>query len=98
MADFPDLSETDIIARADNKVAADVGDGTVILDIESGYYFQLNKSGARIWNLFETRMPVAELCAKIEAAFDVDSETCRLEVAEFVGAMREKRLVRIDAA
>jgi hypothetical protein len=95
---MPDLNETDIITRADNKVAADVGDETVILDIESGYYFQLNKSGARIWNLLEARMPVAELCAKVEAAFDVDSHTCRTEIAEFLGLMQEKRLVRIDAA
>lgn len=42
------LTETDTVVRADNKVAAEIGDETVILDIESGYYFQLNVTGARI--------------------------------------------------
>ena len=89
------LNDTDIATRAPNKVAAEMGDETVILDIESGYYFQLNKSGARIWALLETPGSVAELCSKIEAGFDVDHATCRAEVAEFLELMRDKGLATI---
>ena len=89
------LTDTTIAARADNKVAAEIGDETVILDIESGYYFQLNKSGARIWALLEQPASLADLCAKIEARFDVDHATCRAEVAEFLELMRDKGLATI---
>ena len=89
------LTDTDIAERAPNKVAAEMGDEAVILDIESGYYFQLNKSGARIWALIEAPVSVADLCSRVRAAFDVDSETCRAEVTEFLELIREKGLITI---
>lgn len=92
------IADTDIAARADNKVAAEMGDEAVVLDIESGYYFQLNKSGARIWALLEAPISVAELCTKIEARFEVDHATCRAEVAAFLELMRDKGLATIAAA
>lgn len=90
------LTETDIAARADNKVAAEIGNETVILDIESGYYFQLNVTGARIWSFLESPLSIGALCAKLEAAFEIDAETCRSEVTSFVETMRDKNLVRIS--
>jgi len=90
------LTETDIAARADNKVAAEIGDETVILDIESGYYFQLNVTGARIWSFLEAPLSIGALCTKLEAAFEIDAETCRDEVTSFVETMRDKNLVRIS--
>jgi hypothetical protein len=89
------LTDTDIAARADNKVAAEIGAETVILDIESGYYFQLNVTGARIWSFLESPLSIAALCARLEAAFEIDSETCRDEVVSFVETMRDKKLVTI---
>jgi hypothetical protein len=91
------IADTDIAARADNKVAAEIGDEAVILDIESGYYFQLNPTAARIWALLEEPMRVADLCAKVEAAFEVDPATCRAEVAEFLDLMRSKKLATVTA-
>ena len=89
------LTDTDIAERSPNKVAAEMGEETVILDIESGYYFQLNKSGARIWALIDSPVSVADLCARIEASFDVDRDTCRAEVTDFLALMREKGLIAI---
>lgn len=90
------LTETSTVARADNKVAAEIGNETVILDIESGYYFQLNVTGARIWSFMETPITLGALCAKLEAAFAIDSGACRSEVKSFVETMREKNLVKIS--
>ena len=53
------IADSDIAARAENKVAAQIGDEAVILDIESGYYFQLNPTAARIWALLEAPISVA---------------------------------------
>ena len=92
------IADTDIAARANNKVAAEIGDEAVILDIESGFYFQLNTTAARIWALLEAPMTVAALCAKVEGAFEVDSATCRAEVVEFLELMQSKALATVEAA
>lgn len=90
------LTETTIAARADNKVAAEIGDETVILDIESGFYFQLNVTGARIWTLLESPRSIGALCEKLQAAFEIDADTCRSEVTSFVETMRDKKLVTVS--
>jgi len=89
------LTDTDIAERAPNKVAAEMGDEAVILDIESGYYFQLNVSGARIWALIDAPVSVADLCARLQARFEVDEAICRAEVSEFLELLRDKGLVTI---
>jgi hypothetical protein len=92
------LTDTDIIARAPGKVAAEIGSEAVILDIESGYYFQLNKTGSRIWALIEAPISLAALCEKLGAAFKVDAATCRGDVIEFVEQIRSKGLVTVTAS
>jgi hypothetical protein len=92
------FDEATIVARADNKVAAEIGDEAVILDISSGFYFQLNLTGARIWALIEEPMPFGALCATLEEAFAGDPREFRADIAEFLGLMRDKGLVEIRAA
>jgi len=90
------LTDTTIAARADNKVAAEIGDETVILDIESGYYFQLNVTGARIWSLLESPLSIGALCEKLQTAFEIDADTCRSEVIAFVETMLDKKLATVS--
>lgn len=90
-----DLSDHDIAARAANKMAAEMGDGTVILDIETGFYYQLNATGARIWALLEEPLSIAALVDRLAMAFAVDRETCRAEVCEFVTTMHDKELLSV---
>lgn len=92
------IADTDIAARAENKVAAEIGDEAVILDIESGFYFQLNPTAARIWALLESPISVAALCAKLCEAFEVDAATCRAEVVEFLELIRAKKLGTVTPA
>jgi hypothetical protein len=95
---LPAIEADSLAARTVNKVAAEMGEETVILDIDSGYYFQLNKTGARIWGLLETPMTLEALCTNVQSAFEVDPATCRLEVLAFLELMRDKGLVQIGSA
>ena len=89
------LIDTDIIARADKKIAADMGNETVILDIESEDYFELNRTGARIWGLLEAPATLSSLSLKMAAAFAVESEVCRADIIEFIVEMESKGLATV---
>jgi len=86
-----------IASRGPNMIAADTGSETVLLDIDSGYFFQLNRSASRIWGLLEEPRTLGDLCAALEKSFAVDSATCRAEVLEFAADMRDKGLIEISA-
>lgn len=92
------FAEDAIIARTADKVAAEIGDEAVILDIASGYYFQLNLTGARIWALLEDPVAFGAICEKLQAAFAVDPAEYRTEIGEFLLLMRDKGLIEVQPA
>ena len=92
------IQDGDLISRNASVVGADAMDEAILIDIDSGYFFQLNKSAARIWKLVEEPRSFAELCAAIQAGFKAAPEGFRAEVAEFIADMRDRGLLRVVAA
>lgn len=90
-----DIDDTMMVSRDQNMIAADVGDEAVILDIQSGYFFQLNRTAARIWALLESQISAGELCAKMAESHSVDPAICRGDVLDFIADMRDRGLIAI---
>lgn len=84
------------LARPAHLVASEVDGEMVILNIESGHFFQLNQIGSRIWEALETPMALADLCRAMGDRFDADPETCRRDVTEFVELLSENGLVTVE--
>lgn len=91
------IQDGDLISRNASVVAADTVDEAILIDIDSGYFFQLNRTAARIWQLVEQPQSFADLCAALQARFKSAPENFRAEVAEFVSDMRERGLIKVGA-
>lgn len=91
------LGDGDLISRRASIIAADTVDEAILLDIDSGNFFQLNKSAARIWDLIEQPTSFADLCASLEERFQIGAAECRVDVAHFVGALREQGILIVHA-
>lgn len=82
------------ICRNDDILHAPVGaDEAVMMSVAGGNYYGVNSVGARIWELLETPMTVAQLCAQIREEFEVDAPTCEAEVSKFVADLVQNRIV-----
>jgi hypothetical protein len=92
------LADDAIISRKPTLIAADVATESILLDVDSGYFFQLNATAARVWHLVETPRPMSDLYDELAKTFEVDPATCRSDVEEFVGDMVERGLLLVDAA
>ncbi len=90
-----DIDDTMKVSRRENMIAADVGNEAVILDIQSGYFFQLNRTAALVWALLESPISAGELCAKLAESHSVDPALCRGDVIEFLADMRDRELIAI---
>lgn len=77
--------------------AADNGTG-VMMSIEAGHYYGLDDIGFRIWALLEQPLTIAELTGRLGEEFDVDAETCRADVLDFVATLIAQRLVHASPA
>lgn len=92
------IQDGDLISRSASVVAADTVDEAILIDIDSGYFFQLNKTAARIWELVEPPRSFADLCTALQAKFAAAPDTCRADVAEFVADMQGRGLLKVGAA
>ncbi len=90
-----EIDDEMMVSRSQNMIAADVGNEAVILDIQSGYFFQLNRTAAGIWALLEAPVSAGALCAKMAEAYSVDPAVCRGDVMEFIADMRDRGLIAI---
>jgi len=92
------IRDEDLISRNISVVGADAADEAILIDIDSGYFFQLNKSAARIWTLVEQPRSFADVCAALQTRFAIAPETCRNDVAGFVADMQDRGLLTISSS
>lgn len=77
-------------------LAREVGEETVILDLESGTYFGLDPVGARMWQLMGEGRSLGEVCDVVLAEYDVTRADLERDVLKLAGDLHEQKLIRAD--
>lgn len=89
------IDDMTMLCRKAEVVGADVADDAILLDIDSGYFFQLNRTGARIWAFVESPQTLGALCEHMAGSFRVDAAECRRDVTEFVADLLERGVLKV---
>ena len=74
-------------------MSREVGDETVLLDLESGMYFGLDGVGKLIWESVSEGQSLARVAEAIVADYDVDAEQAQSDVLEFAAELVERGLL-----
>ena len=64
-----------------------------MLDIHQGQMFNLNPVGSRILELLESGSTEAEIVETISREFSVSQDMVKNDVREFIGSLKEHKLV-----
>lgn len=88
------LTDDTLLARTDTVLHADLEDAIVMMNVETGEYYNLNPVGSRIWMLLETPRSLGEICDVLAAEFAVPAQTCRNETATFLTDLLDRKIVR----
>ena len=93
----PSLLDRTSIQSNPDIVFGDVDGELVALHLESGSYLHLNSSGSFIFNLLEgsEARPLEWLRDRVVQEYEVDAETCRQEVDDFVAQCIGLDLLRV---
>ncbi|PTM41735.1 PqqD family peptide modification chaperone [Bosea sp. 124] len=70
-----------------------VGDDLVIFDDRVGKYYATGPVGADIWAMLAQPISAAALHERLMAMYDIDFETCRDQVQDFLAKMADADLV-----
>lgn len=89
------LSNTSVVVAADGLTEADLGDESVILDLNSGSYFGLNEVGARVFRMIKEPISVGSIVETLTGEYDVAPERLKADILDFLRMMREKELIKV---
>ena len=94
------INPTTIVRRTQVMMSADLGEETVMMDIEKGHYYRLDEVGSRIWALVERPVSIRHLCEQLVSEYEIPLERCEQEVLDFLDSLVYHDIVEIvgDAA
>ena len=78
---------TQRVRVAEQVMARQVGEETVMLDLESGTYFGLDPVGARIWQLLEQGRAREEICEALASEYDAPREQIEADVSTLLAEL-----------
>lgn len=84
-----------ILARGANASFEIVADEAVIIDINTGTYFSLNKIGTEFWQMLDGKQTIATLATQIANKYSVDREMVTNDMIEIAQQMIADKLVTI---
>jgi hypothetical protein len=92
------LTNDSIVLVSKDQMAAEVAGETVILGLTSGRYYGLDPVGARIWQLLQSPLTVAEVCRAIVAEYDVEPDRCQADLLMLLQKLLDAGLVEVRTA
>lgn len=70
-----------------------LGDEMVLLNLETGYYFGLNPTGARLWELISEGQGLEDAGPVLMAEYDVDERVLNVDLENLVGELLARGLI-----
>jgi hypothetical protein len=89
------LSPASIVVVSQDQMASEISGETVILGLTAGRYYGLDAVGARVWQLIQTPIAIADVERTIVSEYEVDPERCQADLLKLLGQMIDAGLVEV---
>jgi hypothetical protein len=89
------ITRTSFVVASRDQVGSDLGGETVLLGLKSARYYGLQDVGARIWELLQTPIAVANICETICREYDVSPDQCEVDVIRFLDDLAGNELIEV---
>ncbi|MGE5403755.1 MAG: PqqD family protein [Candidatus Saccharibacteria bacterium] len=86
-----------ICIRNEKVVFKEIVGEAVLLDLDSGFYFTLNRPGALIWSMLEEGKTLGEVHDAVCQQFEVAPATAWDDLVLLVRHLNREKLVRLEA-
>ena len=85
-----------VLQRKQDVLFNEVDGEVVMLSIENGEYYGMDKVAARIWNLLERPQSLKNLISALKHSYDVSDEKCINDTVSFLIKLNERKLITIQ--
>jgi hypothetical protein len=74
-------------------VCTELDDGAVLLNLDTKYYYSLNETGLRIWQIMEELHSPAEISGRLANEYKVDAERAKASVFNLIKQLEKEGLI-----
>ena len=86
------------ISRPEGVMVRQLGEESVLLDLNSESYFGLDETGTRMWTVLTAADSIEDAFEALRQEYDVEPVQLRADLARFVEALADARLIEIKRA
>lgn len=72
-----------------------VSEETVLLNLDTGFYFGLNPVGSRFWELLVATKNPTSVLATLREEYEVEGEVLERDLAKLIHDLAEKKLIEL---
>jgi hypothetical protein len=95
MASPNSISSSAVVVCAIDSLACDLQGEAMLLNMQSGTYFGLNRLGARIWNLIQKPVKVSDINNELLKQFKVEASQCESDLLAFLKHLKDQGLIEV---
>lgn len=74
-------------------VCTELDNCAVLLNLDSKYYYNLNETGLRIWQIIEEFQSPLEIAKKLADEYEIDTERAKANVVRLVEELEKEHLL-----
>jgi hypothetical protein len=84
-----------VVSKNPQIISSKMDDEVVMMSVEKGNYYGLNRVGSEIWEKLTEPVTVAGLCDKLTQEFNVEKEQCEREVITYLDKLVSEGLILV---
>ncbi|WP_226670477.1 lasso peptide biosynthesis PqqD family chaperone [Metabacillus litoralis] len=89
------IEQKSLIKRKSNILASDMDGETVMMNIETGKYYNIGNIGGAIWSLIEKPTQVDTLIVRLTEEYEVERSQCKADILPFLNKIFQQQLIEI---
>jgi hypothetical protein len=92
------ITPATIVVASKEQLSTSVDGEVVIAGLRKGNYYGLSSVGARVWQLVQTPVAVADIGAIVGEEYHVSPERCEADLLELLESMASQGLIEVAHA
>lgn len=89
------ITTDSIICQSRNQASTEIDGETVLLSIDKGNYYGMNKVLTSIWNWLEQPTKVSDICRRVTELYEVSDDVCQKDVMKALNDLQREGLIDI---
>ena len=93
------ITRSSVLVVSPDQISADISSDSsgdvVILQLKDGIYYQLNETGAHVWNLIQQPSSFEAILESLHSDYDVEKQQCEADLMTLVQELLGHGLIEI---